>query len=120
MPFQQGNNLATGGAREGAGRKPHYLRARLDRLLREKADDATLGDILDVVISRARSGNDWAVEFVFDRIFGKPGSETDRAIVSLVERITENGEADDADSVDRSGDGQTDTHRRTDDISGGC
>lgn len=72
MPFQRGNTL---------GAKSRRALKALDLALSSKgSDDIALRRIMDKVIELATEGERWAVEFIADRLDGKPAQTIDANI----------------------------------------
>lgn len=72
MPFAAGHKLATGGSRNGAGRKPDALKRELKDLLDKAVPQDKRLAILEILSHMAHAGNVKAATFLFDRMYGKP------------------------------------------------
>ena len=64
--------MATGGYRAGAGRKPDAVKAELRKLLDKHVSEDELGDVLNILACRARSGDVNAAALLLGYRFGKP------------------------------------------------
>jgi hypothetical protein len=96
MPFEKGNKVNQGRKNPNAGRKVNALKERLNRIMEAACTDQQLTEIFDMAVTRARAGDSDARNFVFDRMFGKPISELDRAIINAISN--ERGEPVDAET----------------------
>ena len=80
MAFQKGNKFGRG----AASQRP-ALRALKMSLAAAGDDDKALRRIMDKVVETAMEGERWAVEFVADRLDGKPKQQIDQSITDTRE-----------------------------------